>query len=466
MFEKHSLHVRLRNASVELVLSWLDKWNDEGKYNLVKEDEKILLNRQEPLLDAALSEYSSETQTLSEIYFRGELSLKKACLKNDKRGNLSGCKTWPYDGTFHDLLNKTDIENGLLKSLVTNPSFDFGEALDVFEKKNEYFAENETLWLQFISLLSRNSLMQQRLDFGDAYEIQSRMWQLSQSLTVTQENVDYLYNLYFSLGSISSDDPKQIGTDFYEFDRDTERNFLVEKAINRWASFNPRDEDKVRQGFFLIKGHSGAEICRFILKNLKNDTQYFAALEQHEEPDYRQYFYKNAEFWQYEDDGIAKLNSWFEKDGNLVLEAVLENDSAVFSYDRQKWVERKIKEVDDTEERRILELELSNLLDLDNDLPAHLRRNFEFSSLAPLDARRVDRLERQVDLLFKNLLGVRNINDDHMYLEEESSLSIIAENLGVIKYSIGHFQKKVYVMNKLIILCLILNICVGAILLF
>jgi hypothetical protein len=84
MFEKNTLHVRLKNASVELVLSWLDKWYDNGEYNLDEEDENILLDRNEPLLDAALAEYTSENEILSRIYVRGDISLKKACLKNRK----------------------------------------------------------------------------------------------------------------------------------------------------------------------------------------------------------------------------------------------------------------------------------------------------------------------------------------------------------------------------------------------
>jgi hypothetical protein len=460
MFEKNTLHVRLKNASVELVLSWLDKWYDNGEYNLDEEDENILLDRNEPLLDAALAEYTSENEILSRIYVRGDISLKKACLKNRKSNPLLGSDEWPNTGTFHSLLNNADIENGMLECLVTNPSFNLEIARDVIDRENDISGLDDKLWRRVISLLSRNSQIRSVSLFDENYDAQylkERMWQLSETLPVEQENADFLYNLFNSIGPVESDDVKRKGTALYESDKGNTREFVVARAIKRWEYFTPREEDKVRQGFFQIKGHSGNDICLELLKNLQSDTVFFDTLQNHDVASYREYFYRNVNVLDFDDYETQFLDKWFEKDGENFLDAVCKNHSIVGDYDTYRWLQSKIKQTSCLELRNILDQELSHTRGIETNLPEHLKHDFNLSSVDAMDTKRVDRLERQVDLLFKDLLGDQDINPELSYSNQKSSLFVIGEYLAAVKQVSGHLQKKVAVIKKLVVFSLILN---------
>lgn len=457
MFEKNSLQVRLKNASPELVLSWLDKWDQDGKYNLDEDDEKIIVDRDEPLLDAALTEYSANSTTLSRIYERGDTSLKKACLSNSKRNVSSYFNEWPFDGTFQKILNNSDLERGLLDVLVTNPSFDIESATDVIDKLEDFATISDNNWRSFLSSLSRNPLMKKRSLFGQSYEVEHvkfKLWRLSETLPTTQENADFLYNLYSGLAPVESDDPKHENSDLYNSDKGSKREFVVERAIQKWKHFTPKEEDRVRQGFFLIKGRCGDDICRQLLKNLENDTIFFASLEKHASSSYREYFYRNVDWCYYDDENTEVLDRWFEKDRERFLKSLSQNYQVVCNHSCYKWLNNKVEKMD-RDLQDILKGYMSAAIGQENRTPYHLKQGFDLSSTPASDTKRIDRLGLQVDLIFKNLLGDRDVTDEHIYLGDNASLSIIAQELGYVKGYIRHLKKQISVLRNLVITALV-----------
>jgi hypothetical protein len=154
MSDQDALLIRFREASVEQILNWLDAWVSNNGYKSDEKAEDILLKRNEPLLDAALAEYSSLNHTLEVIYKRTDLPLRRLCLSrvDSKWSDLDG-EVFPNDNTIIDILSLKSIENGLIKSYTTNPKINPIVAKRILNREGAFSYLEEPVWRRFLFYL-------------------------------------------------------------------------------------------------------------------------------------------------------------------------------------------------------------------------------------------------------------------------------------------------------------------------
>jgi hypothetical protein len=447
MFNSESQLIRFRESSVEQILNWLDESHVKGEYNIDEEVEKLLLARNSTLLDAALAEYSTVTKTLNTIYDRSEIPIKRLCLKRVYAGYFTYTDhEFPFNGTIIEIFSKSGTENGLLRSFAYNPTLCLDAVDDIVNKNNEFSEIHENIWREFIYYLSGNpqfSKNSKRGWFDEDYAAQcitKDIWNLSMQLDVSESNAEWLAQIYRGLRTTDSSDEKVHKEEsYFNADDNDDSCFIVENAIQRWKS---------------VKNRS---LCLIILSCLSNDTKYFNSLCDHDDLDFRKYYYRHVDIDEIingKEECTEILDMWLHRDGAEFFRAAIQNNGVV-SYSSKDWFKKKIAEISsDFSDANWLEADLVRSLNSFNHVPEHLRADANITLLdadAKIEDLKQERLQQQINNLYLNLLGNRDMTDGPMHLGDDSSIQYLAAQITYIKNRVD-FVEQSYLKPKILII--------------
>jgi hypothetical protein len=146
-----------------------------------------------------------------------------------------------------------------------------------------------------------------------------------------------------------------------------------------------------------------------------------------------------------EEKNIELLEKWYAKDGRDFFCEAIKNCGIVSHCCLDKWFTRKISEVaGDYVESRWLKQDLEQALKQSDAVPVHLKADYNYE---PLNSDSVtieekqDRLQQQVDVLYQNLLGRRDVVNEPIVLGDNASLGVLASVLGDIQTRITGLEK-------------------------
>jgi hypothetical protein len=267
-----------------------------------EDQERTLVERNDPYIDFALAKYGTNTNTAKEVYARGDLGLRCTFLAHFKNGG--------FDPIFErfDLSNETPASLEELSALLSNPSLSDGLLRNFFERKNNFEHLSEDDFQTLVYRVSSNPRLTKPYDdtFLDGWSDYSyhsvfdAAWKLAETVPNTLHWAHVLYHLLQNCLPASGFNPRPV--------------------FDRWRL--ETEDDNQNAGFYLRSRM--ADI-------LKTDDQ----LLKSEDPALRHSFYKRFQPTDYP--------QWPEiansEDRELFLQAAIYNENLWRTYSLRSMLE-------------------------------------------------------------------------------------------------------------------------------
>jgi hypothetical protein len=273
-------------------------------------------------------------------------------------------------------------------------------------------------------------------DYIDFDMLVSDIWELSLTLETSEDNATWLASTYSGLLSTYSDDAAS-SSDYIDYNNDKpsdedDSQFIVVRVISRWYKTS----------------EAATRLCVQLMRCLGKDTDFFNKLADHDDLEFRKAYYREVDMFltSYDEEkNIELLEKWYAKDGRDFFCEAIKNCGIVSHCCLDKWFTRKISEVaGDYVESRWLKQDLEQAVKQSDVVPVHLKADYNYE---PLNSDSVtieekqDRLQQQVDVLYQNLLGRRDVVNEPIVLGDNASLGVLASVLGDIQTRITGLEK-------------------------
>ena len=291
----------LSHASADVVFEWLRENKPLERYGASREEEieKILIGRNEPLINLGLALYGHQPETGLSLFRSGDKTIKKAALAGTSVSfNLFGC--WvETSGVLKELLESFDDELDLLKSFLSNKFIPDELLVSLYERRAPFGNLTDKQWCMAIGRTSSNSRLSTPYDGiwdGDAEYSYNKVfttgWKLFETLPVDTLSAVVLSALGEQL----------VPNKPYDMD--------VFITIKRWKIESSND------GFDWNCGR-----CRFALAGLIGEYQSeFKSLKDSDDVILRESYYRR--FRTRKPEEVREL---FEKDNDKFLDGALYN---------------------------------------------------------------------------------------------------------------------------------------------
>ena len=291
----------LSHASADMVFEWLEENKPVGRFSAGKETEieKILIERNESLINLGLALYGHHPETGLSLFTTGDRIIKKAALTGTSvSSNLFGC--WvETSGVLQELLESFDDELDLLKSFLSNKFIPDELLVSLYERRAPFGSLTDKQWCMAIGRTASNSRLSTPYDGiwdGDAEYSYNKVftagWKLFETLPVDT----------LSAVVLSALGEKLVPDKPYDMD--------VFTIIKRWEIESGND------GFDWNCGR-----CRFALAGLIGEDQSeFKPLKDSDDIILRESYYRR--FRTRKPEEVREL---FEKDNDKFLDGALYN---------------------------------------------------------------------------------------------------------------------------------------------
>ena len=361
-FESNTMKERfLANASPETVYAYLDE-RCEGVFGMFAEHplsadfQKLLSEKNDPIIDLALAKFSNQDSIKKEIFARGDEALTTALLLNSYNFGLldPNQPTWIAEDELVSLLQSCSKE--ILRAYFTNPTFAPRGLENLFEKRGVFARLSEERYpiCVYFSLLNPY-LHKPRKESHDGFTdyTEAKPFEEAWNLLITFENTPlnafilaeglekiFEFHVPVDLSPIDGGEKKFKKSSLTELQYDArwlEKQTIkfVNYVFEKWSCKNSDHTDaRLENG----EENSNYQDLRRIVAERSTPTafsyheQLQRFLSDHTDDSVRAGYYRRFEI---QSDSVVDYENYLKKDGKLFIQNFVHNSSAYSRYNKE-----------------------------------------------------------------------------------------------------------------------------------